>query len=473
MSEFELSSEVDNEKCFILNRSEIETRLDPFYYVPSIKKLEEEVKSKGSISLRKFVEKISSGATPKTSEKEKYYSDEENGIPFLRVQNLSPTGFLETKNCKYINEETHNSYLKRSQVSGGDLLVKITGVGRMAVASVAPDDFVGNTNQHMVVIKTKDKDVSHILASYLNSDIGEKLASRRATGGTRPALDYPALLSIPVIYDEKILEIHNDAIIKKHQKEQDAKTLLDSIDNYLLDELGITLPEVNKALEKRIFEISFSGISGNRFDPDYKIKMNNLENLTWSFSLIELRDVIIGNSQYGANETAQSPKSENDICFIFITDIDELGLLKEDDWKTVSKIERQYFLNFNDILFARSGSVGKCYIHKNIDKNSIFAGYLIRFVLNEEKINPDYLFFYCNSSIYRYWVSAIERPAVQSNINSEEYKSLKIPLPPIEKQNEIAKHIQTIRDNAKQLQNEAKQALEDAKIKVEKLILGE
>ena len=98
---------------------------------------------------------------------------------------------------------------------------------------------------------------------------------------------------------------------------------------------------------------------------------------------------------------------------------------------------------------------------------------MIRFVLNEEKINPDYLFFYCNSSIYRYWVSAIERPAVQSNINSEEYKSLKIPLPPIEKQNEIAKHIQTIRDNAKQLQNEAKQALEDAKIKVEKLILGE
>ncbi|MDN5058242.1 restriction endonuclease subunit S [Aliarcobacter butzleri] len=473
MSKFELSSEVNSEKCFILNRSEIEIRLDPFFYIPSIKKLEEQVKSKGSIPLRKFIEKISSGATPKTAEKEKYYSDAENGIPFLRVQNLSPTGFLEIENCKYINEETHNNYLKRSQVNGGNLLVKITGVGRMAVASVAPDDFVGNTNQHMVVIKTKDKNISHLLASYLNSDIGEKLASRRATGGTRPALDYPALLSIPIIYDEKILEIHNDAIAKKQQKEQEAKELLDSIDKYLLDELGITLPEVDKALEKRIFEVRFNEISGNRFDPDYKIKMNNLENLTWSFSLIELRDVIIGNSQYGANETAQSPKSENDIRYIRITDIDELGLLKENDWKTVSKIEEQYFLNFNDILFARSGSVGKCYIHKNIDKKSIFAGYLIRFVLNEEKINPDYLFFYCNSSIYRYWVSAIERPAVQSNINSEEYKSLKIPLPPIEKQNEIAKHIQTIRDKAKQLQNEAKQALEDAKIEVEKLILGE
>ncbi|MBD3725443.1 MAG: restriction endonuclease subunit S [Flavobacteriaceae bacterium] len=230
--------------------------MDPFFYIPSIKKLEEQVKSKGSIPLRKFVEKISSGATPKTAEKEKYYSDEENGIPFLRVQNLSPTGFLEIDNCKYINKETHNNYLRRSQVNGGDLLVKITGVGRMAVASVAPDDFVGNTNQHMVVIKTKDKNTSHILASYLNSEIGEKLASRRATGGTRPALDYPALLSIPIIYDERILEIHNDAIAKKQQKEQEAKELLDSIDDYLLDELGITLPEVDNSLEKRIFELT-------------------------------------------------------------------------------------------------------------------------------------------------------------------------------------------------------------------------
>lgn len=472
MSIFELSNEINNEKCFILNRSEIETRIDPFYYIPSIRKLEEEVQNRGSIPLRKFIEKVSSGATPKTDEKEKYYSNEENGIPFLRVQNLSPTGFLEIDNCKYINEETHNNYLKRSQVKGGDLLVKITGVGRMAIASVAPDEFIGNTNQHMVVIKTKDKNTSQILASYLNSDIGEKLASRRATGGTRPALDYPALLSIPIIFDENILEIYKNAISIKQQKEQKAKELLESIDIYLLNELEITLPKEENNLEKRIFTVNFSEISGNRFDPDYKIKMNNLENLTWSFPLIELRDVIIGNSQYGANETAQIPKSESDIRYIRITDIDELGLLKENDWKTVSKIDKQYFLNFNDILFARSGSVGKCYIHKNINIKSIFAGYLIRFVLNEEKINPDYLFFYCNSSIYRYWISAIERPAVQSNINSEEYKSLRIPLPPKEKQNEIVQYIQTIRDRAKQLQDEAKLELENAKREVERLILG-
>jgi type I restriction enzyme S subunit len=60
----------------------------------------------------------------------------------------------------------------------------------MAIASVAPKNFVGNTNQHMVVVKTGNVAISKYLAHYLNLDIIEKIASRHSTGGTRPALDY-------------------------------------------------------------------------------------------------------------------------------------------------------------------------------------------------------------------------------------------------------------------------------------------
>jgi len=64
------------------------------------------------------------------------------------------------------------------KVLAGDLLVKITGVGRMAVASVVPDGFEDNINQHVCVIKTGSKEISETLAAFLNSDIGEKLASQ-------------------------------------------------------------------------------------------------------------------------------------------------------------------------------------------------------------------------------------------------------------------------------------------------------
>jgi hypothetical protein len=77
----------------------------------------------------------------------------------------------------------------------------------MAVASVVPQDFEGNINQHIVAIRTKDAKTSEALAAYLNLDIAEQLASRRSTGGTRPALDYPALLSIPIISDQRIPQL--------------------------------------------------------------------------------------------------------------------------------------------------------------------------------------------------------------------------------------------------------------------------
>src|SRR3990170_5180836 len=132
MSSLTLSQSLNKNKVFILNRREIEKRFDPFYYVPSLVELERKVLAKHPKKLRDYVISLASGATPKRDEEEKYYSDADNGIPFLRVQNLSPTGVLEFEDCKYINKETHEGYLKRSQVSAGDLLVKITGVGRMA-----------------------------------------------------------------------------------------------------------------------------------------------------------------------------------------------------------------------------------------------------------------------------------------------------------------------------------------------------
>jgi len=91
-------------------------------------------------------------------------------VPFMRVQNLSTTGRLNLEDCKRITHSTHVGLLGRSKLSGGELLVKITGVGRMAVASVVPDHFEANINQHIVAIRTGDKKISEMLAAWLNLD---------------------------------------------------------------------------------------------------------------------------------------------------------------------------------------------------------------------------------------------------------------------------------------------------------------
>ena len=188
------------ERMFFRKFSEVSgERFDPFFSTPFLVKLDNLFKRKASGSLRKYALSHAGGATPAKSDSDIHYTTKDNGIPFVRVQNLSTTGQLNLENIVYITKETHNGLLKRSRVYEGDLLVKITGVGRMAVASVAPPGFEGNINQHIVVIKTGSAEISKQLASFLNLNCIEKIASKRATGGTRPALDYPALFSIPIV----------------------------------------------------------------------------------------------------------------------------------------------------------------------------------------------------------------------------------------------------------------------------------
>ena len=181
--------------------------------------------------------------------------------------------------------------------------------------------------------------------------------------------------------------------------------------------------------------------------------------------------MVLNNGQYGANESAID-YNIGDVRYIRITDIDELGNLKETDKKTAETIDESYLLSYNDVLFARSGSVGKCYIHKDVSESAIFAGYLIRFVLDKKNIDSDYLFYFCNSKLYSLWVETIQRPAVQANINAQEFRKMRIPLPPLDKQREIANQIFTIRQQAKALQEEGRNILEQAKKEVEQMIIG-
>jgi hypothetical protein len=244
------------------------TRHDPYFYLPRFVRLEALVQTRSQAKLRDFIVTMSGGSTPKAEEQEKYYADATTGVPFVRVQNLKVSGELSLDDVKYVNHETHHGLLMRSQVKQDDLLVKITGVGRMAVAAVPPQGFEGNINQHIARIRTKDRASSEALAAWLNTDIAEALAKRRATGGTRPALDYPALRSIPVILDERIEREVRAAYDEYKAALKQASQKLAGIDDYLLAELGIALPpEPQNTLASRIFTAQRRELAGWRFDP--------------------------------------------------------------------------------------------------------------------------------------------------------------------------------------------------------------
>lgn len=176
-----------------------------------------------------------------------------------------------------------------------------------------------------------------------------------------------------------------------------------------------------------------------RLDPFYLSNLSYIKNIKTKYALVPLGELLKEEPQYGANEIAIDGAPGKDIRYIRITDIDEFGNLKNDEWKTARNVEEKYLLRENDILFARSGATaGKTFLYKKEFGKAIFAGYLIRFVVNEKKANPLFAYYYTQLKKYSMWVKSIQRPSGQPNINSEEFKAFEIPFPPLPIQDKIS-----------------------------------
>ena len=210
-----------------------------------------------------------------------------------------------------------------------------------------------------------------------------------------------------------------------------------------------------------LYNIHIKEILGNRYDFSYVLYKYNT--LNFHYPTITLSRLLKSKPRYGAAEAGVIRESLDVARYIRITDITENGELSDDIGVTAKTINGKYILNNNDILIARSGNtVGKSYIHKSdrISYPCFFAGYMIRFIVDEERINPDYFFIYTQLTIFKDWVKATQRTTGQPNINAEEYGGVQIPLPPIGIQQKIV-DIYTAAQNAKlQKDKEAKELLE-------------
>lgn len=149
--------------------------------------------------------------------------------------------------------------------------------------------------------------------------------------------------------------------------------------------------------------------------------------------MVTLDSLTLGKSEYGA-QSASAEYDSNRPRYIRITDINDDGTLNNDIVSSANiEDDQRYKLTYGDFLFARMGAtVGKTYAYKSGDQ--IFAGYLIRYKLNLQKIMPEYLFAYTKLEKYKKWVLLNQSGAAQPGINAKKYGSLQIPLAPLEEQ---------------------------------------
>lgn len=166
-----------------------------------------------------------------------------------------------------------------------------------------------------------------------------------------------------------------------------------------------------------------------------------MKNNNWQIKY--LRSLCKKEGEYGLNAPAV-PLTDKLPLYLRITDITEEGYYSNKHRVSVDYTRIEKLLHKNDFLFARTGAtVGKTYLNNNTTHKIAFAGYLIRFVLDQEKINPYFLSLYCQTKQYWNWVKICSTRSGQPGISAEEYGNLPIPCPPIKEQQKIVEVLET------------------------------
>jgi type I restriction enzyme S subunit len=237
MEEFKLSDNVDSNKVFIVWRSELEGRIDATFYLNRLDFSETTQLSK--IAKIKGGKRIPLGYD---------YSAEETDNLYLRVANMDESTDFNFSEFKFISDELYQ-LLNRYEVFENDLIISIAGtVGKTKVLKNTPFGKRIILTENCAKIIPTENIIPEYLNLVLQTSFLQNQISLSYIQTTIPKLGIDKILElripkIPTLERQsEIVAIYNQAYSLKQQKEAEAKALLDSIDDYLLEELGITLP---------------------------------------------------------------------------------------------------------------------------------------------------------------------------------------------------------------------------------------
>ena len=292
---YQVPQHISKDKIFIVNRSTIDNRLDAQYYSANLD-LSEFVKL-SSVAIVKGGKRIPKGYG---------YSTEQTPYHYLRVADMDSDAQVEVNSLMNISEQVFD-ILERYEISEGELAISIAGtIGKTTILKNIPADkrVILTENSAKILAKPNVDLLPEYLKICLELPIVKKQLDLNYIQTTIPKLGLDKIvgIKIPPIpcmqKQQEIVDYINEAYTQKRAKEVEAQQLLDSIDDYLMKELGITIPNIDNELNNRIFFSSFSKIEGNRLDPIYSLYLgkNALSTEYENTSLRSVAYIVKGNT---------------------------------------------------------------------------------------------------------------------------------------------------------------------------------
>ncbi|MBO7438542.1 MAG: N-6 DNA methylase [Bacteroidales bacterium] len=454
---------LNNDKFFLINRNELEGRWDP-----------EQCHSERIDALNKIKGTEKYLPLSEIASFDKTITTEINAsVVYIGLENI------ESDNGTYIKTSEKESISSAAVFQKGDVLFPKL---RPYLNKVFYATFDGICSTEFYVLKATSYVLPEFLAIFLRSSLVVNQTKHLMTGNTLPRLQTEdvkkLLVPIPSLsVQQQIVDKYNAALRLRRVKLALSKQKLASIDTYLLSELGISLP---KDEVKKMFLVDYKEVVGKRLDPYFHKPYfsSAFENLKGKYDLFSIKQISLlitsgitplsGSDAYTNREEGIAFVRSGDIDINGNIDFDNLLYIKSNIHNTIMKSSQ---VQANDIMIAIVGAtIGRIGIYYSNEPANINQA--IALVRLKENYLPDYIKEVLQSSIGQLNLDKMKRPVARANINLDEIGQIILPIPPLDKQQEIANHITAIRAEAKALEIQAEEILAKAREEVEKMILG-
>ncbi|QEZ89344.1 type I restriction/modification system, specificity subunit [Aliarcobacter cibarius] len=366
---------------------------------------------------------------------------------------LSPSNIIGNKldlsKCTYISDFKYEESPEIKIFNGDIILVKTASIGKTALVENLLEK--ATLNPQLVVLK--DIKINNVFLSYIISSlIIQKQIKQTSGGGVLQTLSQKQIAKY--IFPLPPLE--------EQKKIADILSTVDKKIAFVEENINAT-EELKKGLMQKLLT---EGIGHTEFKDSELGRIHESWEVVQFDKVCDIRD-----------GTHDSPKYiESGIPFITSKHLTDNGI----DFTETNYISKENHIEFSkrskvdngDILFGMIGTIGKPIIVNTDFEFSIKNIALLKLSCNELLSNI-YVLNLLKSNIITKQFSKLSNGGVQSFIALGMIRKLKIPLPPLEEQKQIAEILSTV-DNKLENLKEKKQSFEELKKGLmQKLLTGE
>lgn len=378
------------------------------------------------LSLKDVSTVITKGTTPTT-----YGAGyAQSGVKFIRVENISKSGFIDESELRFISKETHET-LKRSQLQSGDLLVSIAGaIGRSAI--VSDKNLPANTNQAVGIVRLIKEEIIADFARYsIESPVVAQQMSDSQAGNAQVNLNLEQLGGLR-FYRPPLPE------------QQKIATILSSVDN-VIEKTRVQIDKLKDLKTGMMQELLTKGIGHTEFkdSPVGQIPIN------WEVKQIGEMVVKVGSGITPRGGSASYV--DVGIPLIRSQNVHSDGL-RLDDVSYITETQHAKMsgsqLKPCDVLLNITGaSIGRCYYLPSDFKEGNVNQHVCIIRLKKEIMDSAFLTFCLNSELGQRQVMSLQAGGNREGLNFQQVRAIKLPVPTSDEQKKIAEFVSSIEKN--------------------------